>query len=200
MAFKGTLRRYSLRNGNKSELSLNVSTVESEIIKAQKDTIRAKKSKEAAARQLLQNTTCYVCSKGYDKPKVLPCTHVFCSNCLLRYINPKQLVSCPLCHRDFHVHNGDPKHLPDSDDKEDSVAKAIRELHRNSTVKNNKASAVDSCTVCGISLLKEDKGAFCLHCQKVLNSVSLKIILVAFKLECNGNFLLCHCLKLWKSP
>eukprot|EP00095_Tigriopus_kingsejongensis_P007617 maker-scaffold1994_size23005-snap-gene-0.5 protein:Tk07617 transcript:maker-scaffold1994_size23005-snap-gene-0.5-mRNA-1 annotation:"nhl domain protein brain tumour" len=49
------------------------------------------------------NTLCPVCGKDLTHPKILPCKHVACGDCLKRFINPKDLLSCPVCHKEHPV-------------------------------------------------------------------------------------------------
>ena len=41
---------------------------------------------------------CGICQHGYNNPKVLPCLHSFCEQCLYEYIPSESLsVTCPVC-------------------------------------------------------------------------------------------------------
>ncbi|XP_045074442.1 tripartite motif-containing protein 2-like, partial [Coregonus clupeaformis] len=45
-----------------------------------------------------QFLVCSICLDRYHNPKVLPCLHTFCENCLQNYIPPESLtLSCPVC-------------------------------------------------------------------------------------------------------
>eukprot|EP00063_Salmo_salar_P010442 XP_013985277.1 PREDICTED: tripartite motif-containing protein 3-like [Salmo salar] len=45
-----------------------------------------------------QFLVCSICLDHYHNPKVLPCLHTFCENCLQNYIPPESLtLSCPVC-------------------------------------------------------------------------------------------------------
>ena len=46
-------------------------------------------------RELL---SCGICLGRYRRPKVLPCLHTFCQNCLATYVPPHSLaITCPVC-------------------------------------------------------------------------------------------------------
>ncbi|ELU03406.1 hypothetical protein CAPTEDRAFT_168454 [Capitella teleta] len=45
-----------------------------------------------------QFLSCAICLERYSRPKVLPCLHTFCEQCLQEYIPPQSLsVACPIC-------------------------------------------------------------------------------------------------------
>ncbi|KAK2165942.1 hypothetical protein LSH36_44g11016 [Paralvinella palmiformis] len=45
-----------------------------------------------------QFLSCGICLERYNNPKVLPCLHTFCANCLQNYIPAHSLsVTCPIC-------------------------------------------------------------------------------------------------------
>lgn len=60
-------------------------------------------------------SACSICLEGYTEPRVLPCLHTYCTNCLKEYISSKlQQVKdescflCPTCRKSIHC-------LPNSD-------------------------------------------------------------------------------------
>ncbi len=45
--------------------------------------------------------------------QTLPCDHTFCCACLRKFVNPKKLLSCPVCHKEhLLLPDGDPSVLP----------------------------------------------------------------------------------------
>ena len=51
-------------------------------------------------------TTCPICLEVINNPKSLPCIHGFCLKCLERYFKdnkPGDVVSCPLCRKEFKI-------------------------------------------------------------------------------------------------
>ena len=81
--------------------------------------------KRSESRKLLRAVTCPVCEKEFDTPKVrsaralftanlvspfpfpllqlLPCDHVLCQGCAGNYVNPKNLLSCPVCQKEHPI-------------------------------------------------------------------------------------------------
>ena len=47
-----------------------------------------------------QTPTCGLCLEEFKRPKLLPCEHVFCMECLKPYVNPKNLLACPRCRKE----------------------------------------------------------------------------------------------------
>ncbi|KAL5496775.1 hypothetical protein EMCRGX_G013133 [Ephydatia muelleri] len=61
------------------------------------------------------NTICSVCSKPYIDPRILPCLHSFCLQCLHREIEKsgsQQLFQCPICDRNTSIPLGGASVLP----------------------------------------------------------------------------------------
>ena len=52
--------------------------------------------------------TCPICSKFFDDPRILPCLHSFCYECLLKTYEKDKIVNyfCPTCRADFALPNG----------------------------------------------------------------------------------------------
>ena len=54
----------------------------------------------------LSHTICGVCSKPYNDPRILPCLHSFCQQCLHHEIEKsgsQQVFKCPTCKRDTNI-------------------------------------------------------------------------------------------------
>src|SRR6218665_1932483 len=75
---------------------------------------------EKAAKQLGEITECSICMSAFKDPRMLPCIHTFCFECLKRTAEagqkkPGDVMPCPLCRKDFIIPedgmNGVQKHF-----------------------------------------------------------------------------------------
>ena len=46
---------------------------------------------------------CLLCSKLYESPKILPCLHSFCNQCIEKEFCNKDITTCPQCHESFDI-------------------------------------------------------------------------------------------------
>ena len=61
------------------------------------------------------NITCAVCSKPYNDPRILPCLHSFCLQCLHHEIEKsgsQQMFQCPICEQNTSIPVGGASGLP----------------------------------------------------------------------------------------
>src|SRR6218665_412446 len=63
---------------------------------------------KGGAKQLLEITECPICMSPFNDPRMLPCIHTFCFECLKRTAeanqkNPGDMLPCPLCRKDFTI-------------------------------------------------------------------------------------------------
>ena len=63
---------------------------------------------EKAVKQLGKITECSICMNAFNDPRMLPCIHTFCLECLKRTADEAQKKSgdrmpCPLCRKDFII-------------------------------------------------------------------------------------------------
>ncbi|XP_061190355.1 E3 ubiquitin-protein ligase Midline-1-like [Saccostrea echinata] len=69
---------------------------------------------------------CNICFVEYDEnkhvPRVLPCHHTFCTECLSKHCK-EQTLKCPLCNREHFAKNGDVKTFP-----KDNTRRDLKEL------------------------------------------------------------------------
>jgi len=77
-------------------------------------------TKDTAAKQLNEITECPICMNVFTDPRVLPCIHTFCLDCLKRISGtvqkgPGDKLPCPLCRKEFLIPadgiNGVPKNF-----------------------------------------------------------------------------------------
>ena len=55
---------------------------------------------KSLAEQVNEELTCAICFSRYDKPKVLPCLHLYCQKCLVDMVSSardKSQIACPQC-------------------------------------------------------------------------------------------------------
>ncbi|XP_071949923.1 tripartite motif-containing protein 2-like [Antedon mediterranea] len=62
-------------------------------------------------RQFLQ---CTLCLDRLTKPKVLPCQHTFCEDCLEQWVDRNDGLSCPVCRKDYPLPENGVSSLPDN--------------------------------------------------------------------------------------
>ena len=96
--------------------------------------------------QLRDITECPICTEIYTDPKVLPCIHTFCLNCITSWgkdMQPGDKVSCPMCRKEFTVPAGGFNNLP----KDFFIAKLL-DVKMNSSVKSEAKPVPSCCEMC----------------------------------------------------
>ncbi len=69
---------------------------------------------EKGVEELEKEITCAICHEHYDEPKVLPCCHYFCKQCIHRLTlrtGTDKPFSCPECRQDTTLPQGGVEHL-----------------------------------------------------------------------------------------
>ena len=70
---------------------------------------------DESVEDLEKEITCAICHNHYTKPKVLPCLHYYCKQCIHRLTLRTGLnkpFSCPECRKDTTLPQGDVDKLP----------------------------------------------------------------------------------------
>ena len=110
-----------------------------------------------------QATSCGLCSQHLSDPRMLPCLHSFCYNCLKKHFDgEKSEQSCPTCKEAFKLSEGKLELLP-----KDLHASYVAQVAEYEEMVSGKSEV--SCSRCGNS----DKGMefkFCCVCCKCLCS------------------------------
>ena len=86
---------------------------------------------------------CGVCCEVYEKegvkcPKILPCGHTFCLQCLNKMLKCRH-IKCPLCRTDLQIRYGDARRLPTNKrifTRNMRLSKERRKIYANTTGEN----------------------------------------------------------------
>ena len=54
-------------------------------------------------RQDSSATICFLCLRNFHEAKILPCNHIFCLECIIPFLNPLNLLSCPKCKKEHLI-------------------------------------------------------------------------------------------------
>jgi hypothetical protein len=76
-----------------------------------------KSSRNQTKEERDEEVECRICLQQYNKPKLLPCFHTFCLECLKKYCDEADdsIIPCPLCRSEFSVPQDDVDKLPDNE-------------------------------------------------------------------------------------
>ena len=72
-------------------------------------------SVEKTVEELEKEITCAICHGHYNEPKVLPCCHYYCKECIYSLVlktGPDKPFSCPVCHMDVTLPQASVDSLP----------------------------------------------------------------------------------------
>ena len=109
---------------------------------------------------LEKEITCAICHDHYTEPKVLPCCHYYCKQCLHQLTLREGLgkpFSCPECRKDTTLPEGGLDNLPTA-----FFVNRMKEVHSKLELAHGKVEA--KCEMCS-----EDKAeAFCRQCAKFI--------------------------------
>ena len=113
---------------------------------------------EKGVKDLEEEITCAICHEHYTEPKVLPCCHYYCKQCLHQLTLRKgadKTFSCPECRKDTTLPEGGLDNLPTA-----FFVNRMKEVHSKLELAHGKVEA--KCEMCS-----EDKAeAFCRQCAK----------------------------------
>ena len=60
----------------------------------------------AAPEEVNKYMSCAICFERFKEPKVLPCLHTYCKECLVKLMKKKgsdHIITCPECRQDIKV-------------------------------------------------------------------------------------------------
>lgn len=62
----------------------------------------------------IMGNVCSICLDTYKQPKLLPCFHTFCLDCLLRLIKVNNILACPICREKHELSKSGVSVLPNN--------------------------------------------------------------------------------------
>ena len=132
---------------------------------------QAFKQAKSLAEQFNDELTCAICFSRYDKPKVLPCLHLYCQKCLLDMVSSardKSQIACPQCQE---------KHLVPSEGVRGfktyfTINNLLELLHIH---ESTSGEAPNSALTCESGLDENPAIARCLTCSDYLCSECLSL-------------------------
>ena len=118
--------------------------------------------------KVIANTICHLCSKSYNDPRILPCLHSFCLQCLHNEIEKsgsKLMFQCPICERNTSIPVGDASvlhqnlHLGFEVEVAEYMSTIVnnREVYCNECMDGSNSPAVVFCCTC--------RQFLCKHCH-----------------------------------
>ena len=115
---------------------------------------------EKGVKVLEEEITCAVCLKHYTEPKVLPCCHYYCKQCLNQLALRKGVdkpFPCPECRKDTTLPHGGLDNLPTA-----FFVNRMKEVHSKLELVHGKVEA--KCEMCS----EDNSETFCRHCAKFM--------------------------------
>ena len=101
---------------------------------------------------------CSICSRRFRDPKVLPCLHCFCRDCIENLRIPRRdAFHCPECHKDVNIPDNDVEKLPDA-------FPVYHKLELSRFVQKLESGEHGTCDTCSRTSLYAEAEAFCHSC------------------------------------
>ena len=109
---------------------------------------------EKGVEELGEEITCPVCQDHFREPKILPCLHYYCKECVRQLSLRQHPFPCPECRSDTVLPQNDPDQLPTA-----FFVNRMKELHTKMEKAEGKVEVV--CEMCS----KSKAEAFCRNCM-----------------------------------
>ena len=117
---------------------------------------------EKGLEELEEEITCPVCQEHFHDPKILPCLHYYCKECVRQLglrAGPNRPFACPECRRETVLPQNDPDQLPTA-----FFVNRMKELRTKMEKAHGKVEAM--CEVCSGAKVE----AFCRQCAEFICS------------------------------
>lgn len=117
---------------------------------------------EKSLEDLEKEITCGICQQHYSEPKVLPCLHYYCKQCVLNMsvtATSVQAMACPKCHEEASLPEGEVENLSTA-----FFVNRLRALH--ATMERVHGKSDMGCELCSDSEARVE--AFCRQCAEFI--------------------------------
>ena len=114
---------------------------------------------EKGLEELGEEITCPICQGHFQDPKILPCLHYYCKDCIRQLAARKRPFPCPECRQDTLLPQNDPDRLPTP-----FFVNRMKELHGKMEKAHGKVEA--ACEMCS----RAKAIAFCRQCTDFICS------------------------------
>ena len=124
-------------------------------------------SQSEVKRGVEDEITCPVCQDHFQEPKILPCCHYYCKECIQKLVQragTNQPFPCPECRSDTLLPGNDLNQLPTA-----FFINRMKELHTKMEKAHGKVEAL--CELCSGGKAT----AFCRHCTEFICEQCVKI-------------------------
>ncbi|CAH1787173.1 unnamed protein product, partial [Owenia fusiformis] len=116
----------------------------------------------AATSQDLNILVCKLCNQTLRSPRILPCMHIYCVECLDKLVEDGQRgfqLKCPGCREEHMIPEGGVKNFKISLIQDDTSSKLFETFHQDGK---------PTCAVCAIQNIDKIARVMCINCSKVL--------------------------------
>ncbi|XP_019613514.1 PREDICTED: tripartite motif-containing protein 3-like [Branchiostoma belcheri] len=107
-----------------------------------------------------EELSCSICLELFTRPKVLPCGHIFCQDCLQDHARRQLPLLCPICRRQVRPPPQGFAGLPDSH----IIASMCERLQQQATLSGETIEQPQSANRCSSHPFEELK-VYCIQCQ-----------------------------------
>ena len=119
---------------------------------------------EKGVEELGEEITCPVCQDHFREPKILPCLHYYCKECVRQLALRQHPFPCPECRSNTVLPQNDPDQLPTA-----FFVNRMKELHTKMEKAEGKVEVV--CEMCS----KSKAEAFCRNCMDFICTDCMKL-------------------------
>ena len=108
----------------------------------------------------MANATCEKCDNYYTDPRMLPCLHSFCLECLQKELETKDTLQCPECNETVPLPENGAASLPQDLRKANEA-----EIER---ISEKVVDADEQCEICGRTDSTGKAVSYCIECKEYL--------------------------------
>ncbi|XP_066298913.1 tripartite motif-containing protein 3-like [Branchiostoma lanceolatum] len=116
-------------------------------------------TRSSLGEQISEELTCSICLELFTRPKVLPCQHTFCQDCLQVHLGDKKYLKCPNCRQQVKLRRQGVAGLPDNH----LVSNLCERLQKQATLSGETREQPQSGNRCSFHPSEEVK-LYCKQC------------------------------------